>query len=91
MLTDLEQANPSRRFATAPPKKDSNLPYYLLGGGVAGLSLYLYLDWDDRKAVFEKVDEKAQKGKELESALNSKEFIDFKLKRSEPYNWNTTK
>ncbi|EIN14232.1 cytochrome-b5 reductase [Punctularia strigosozonata HHB-11173 SS5] len=81
----------ARRFATVPPKKDSNLPYYLLGGGVAGLSLYLYLDWDNRKAVFEKVDQDAQKSKDPISVFDSKEFRDFKLKRTEPCNHNTTK
>jgi hypothetical protein len=31
------------------------------------------------------------KATNTESPLNAKEFVSFKLKKVEPYNWNTTK
>ncbi|KII93272.1 hypothetical protein PLICRDRAFT_171052 [Plicaturopsis crispa FD-325 SS-3] len=76
----------TRRFATAPPsaapKKSSNAPLYLIGGGFAGVGAYLYLDKNGILAT-KKVQEK--------SPLDPKEFLDFKLKAVEKYNHNTSK
>ncbi|GLB43615.1 putative flavoprotein pyridine nucleotide cytochrome reductase family protein [Lyophyllum shimeji] len=76
----------TRRYATnngpqATQKKSSNLPYILLGAGVAGLAGYLYWDYSGKSAP--KVQEK--------SPLDPKNFVDFKLKKVIPYNHNTSK
>ncbi|KAH8099858.1 ferredoxin reductase-like C-terminal NADP-linked domain-containing protein [Cristinia sonorae] len=75
----------ARRYSTAPEsKKSSNLPLYLGAAGVVGLAGYLYLDSVTKEPVKpKKVQEK--------SPFDPKEFVDFKLKRIEPYNHNTAK
>ncbi|KAL7284920.1 hypothetical protein ACG7TL_000008 [Trametes sanguinea] len=78
----------ARRYSTAPPagQKSSNLPYYLLGAGISGLAGYIYLDRSgkaDAAPVKPKVSDK--------SALDPQNFVDFKLKKVEPYNHNTAK
>ncbi|TCD63770.1 NADH-cytochrome b5 reductase [Steccherinum ochraceum] len=74
-----------RRYSTAPEaKKSSNLPFYLGGAGLVGLATYIYLDSSDKKAapvVPKRVQEK--------SPLDPQNFVDFKLKRVEPYNHNS--
>jgi cytochrome-b5 reductase len=57
-------------------KKSSNLPFYLLGAGFASLGAYMYLD----KTMAQ-----------TKSPLDPQNFVDFKLKRVEPYNHNTSK
>ncbi|OJT05645.1 NADH-cytochrome b5 reductase 2 [Trametes pubescens] len=75
----------ARRYSTEPSaaKKSSNLPFYLLGGGVAGLAGYLYLDRANAAPVKPKISDK--------SPLDPQNFVDFKLKKVEPYNYNTAK
>ncbi|OCH87549.1 cytochrome-b5 reductase [Obba rivulosa] len=74
----------------APPKPDakkpSNLPLWLGGAGIAGISLYLYLEKGPgaQKA-------KAEPAAPKKGALDPKNFIDFELKKVEPYNHNTAK
>lgn len=78
------QAGFSRRFTTAPePPKKSNLGLYLAGAGAAGLGAYVYLQSSDKAAALKPVQEK--------SPLNPDAFLDFKLKKVEPYNHNTSK
>lgn len=85
------QATQARRYATAPPPgaKQPNWGIYLAGAGVVGLAGYLYLDSKDsaKGAVAAAV----AKATNTESPLNPKEFKEFKIKRVEPYNWNTSK
>ncbi|KAI0076826.1 cytochrome-b5 reductase [Panus rudis PR-1116 ss-1] len=72
----------ARRYSTAPEaKKSSNLPLYL--GGAVGLGAYLYLEKGQGPKVAKKVQEK--------SPLDPEKFVDFKLKKVEPYNHNTAK
>ncbi|CDO68486.1 hypothetical protein BN946_scf184499.g11 [Trametes cinnabarina] len=78
----------ARRYSTAPPtaQKSSNLPYYLLGAGITGLAGYIYLDRSskaDPAPAKPKISDK--------SALDPQNFVDFKLKKVEPYNHNTAK
>ncbi|KAI0352185.1 ferredoxin reductase-like C-terminal NADP-linked domain-containing protein [Trametes cingulata] len=75
----------ARRYSTAPPAgaKSSNLPYYLLGGGIAGLAGYIYLDRSGKAPAKPKISDK--------SPLDPQNFVDFKLKKIEPYNHNTAK
>jgi len=78
----------ARRYTTAPPpaQKSSNLPLLLGGAGVAGLAAYVYLERSgpkDLKTVAKKVQEK--------SPLDPDNFVDFTLKKVEPYNHNTAK
>ncbi|KAI0686825.1 ferredoxin reductase-like C-terminal NADP-linked domain-containing protein [Cytidiella melzeri] len=75
----------TRRYATAPPPpaKSSNLPLYLSGAGVAGLAAYIYIDRYGPEVTPKKVQEK--------SPLDPDNFVDFKLKKIEPYNHNTAK
>ncbi|KAI0348190.1 ferredoxin reductase-like C-terminal NADP-linked domain-containing protein [Trametopsis cervina] len=75
----------ARRYATAPPPaaKSSNLPLILIGGGVVGISAYIYLDRTAPTVAPKKVQEK--------SPLDPDNFVDFKLKKVEPYNHNTAK
>lgn len=82
----------ARRYATEAPKKDSKLPLYLGVAGCAGLGAYIYIDryssWST-SALKEKDAAAAEKPKEEKSPLDPKEFIDFKLKKVQPYNHNT--
>ncbi|KAK7686547.1 hypothetical protein QCA50_010147 [Cerrena zonata] len=79
-----QQVGNARRYSTAPEaKKSSNLPLYLGGAGVVGLAGYLYLEKSGAGVAPKKVQEK--------SPFDSNNFIDFKLKRVEPYNHNTAK
>ncbi|KAG5643508.1 hypothetical protein DXG03_000749 [Asterophora parasitica] len=72
----------TRRFASssaAAPKKPSNLPFALLGAGVAGLGGYFFVDYTTKTAP-----------KQEKSPLDPENFIDFKLKKIVPYNHNTS-
>lgn len=55
----------------------------LLVTGIAGLAGYLYLDQTTKPVAPKKVQEK--------SPLDPDNFVDFKLKKVEPYNHNTAK
>ncbi|KAI0640343.1 ferredoxin reductase-like C-terminal NADP-linked domain-containing protein [Trametes polyzona] len=81
----LHQFASARRYSTAPSaaRKSSNLPYYLLVGGVSGLAGYVYLNRANKEPVKPKISDK--------SPLDPKNFVDFKLKKVEPYNHNTAK
>ncbi|KAK7464483.1 hypothetical protein VKT23_006653 [Stygiomarasmius scandens] len=69
----------SRSYATASaPKKQSNLPLYLIGAGTVGLGGYYYMSLQDTKPKQEK------------SPLDPENFKDFKLKKIKPYNHNTS-
>ncbi|TFK17691.1 cytochrome-b5 reductase [Coprinopsis marcescibilis] len=71
-----------RRYSTAPEaaKKSSNLPFYLLGVGVAGAAGYAYIEFSQRNAP-----------KQEKSPLDPENFVNFKLKKVIPYNHNTSK
>ncbi|KIK02109.1 hypothetical protein K443DRAFT_677876 [Laccaria amethystina LaAM-08-1] len=72
----------TRGYSTTPtPKKASNLPFWLLGTGVVSAAGYWYLEHNA----------KAFAPKQEKSPLNPEQFIDFKLKKTEPYNHNTSK
>lgn len=83
----------ARRYATEAPKKDSKLPLYLGLGGCAGLGLYIYIDryssWSTKALKEKDAAASDTKTKEEKSPLDPKEFIDFKLKKVQPYNHNT--
>ncbi|KAI0829133.1 ferredoxin reductase-like C-terminal NADP-linked domain-containing protein [Trametes gibbosa] len=76
----------ARRYSTAPSAgngKSSNLPYYLLGAGVTGLATYIYIDRTAPAPAKPHISDK--------SALDPQNFLDFKLKKVEPYNHNTAR
>jgi len=74
----------ARRYSTAPTQaKDSNLGFYLIGAGTAGLGAYAYLN-----SLTPSV--QAVKLKET-SPLDPSNFVDFELKRVDHYNHNTAK
>ncbi|KAJ3479103.1 hypothetical protein NLI96_g9288 [Meripilus lineatus] len=74
----------ARRYATVPEAKSSNLPLFLGGAGVVGLASYVYLEYSDKPPVaVKKVQEK--------SPFDPENFVDFKLKKIEDYNHNTSK
>jgi cytochrome-b5 reductase len=74
----------ARRYSTAPTRaKDSNLGFYLIGAGAAGLGAYAYLN-----SLTPPV--QALKLKET-SPLDPSNFVDFELKMVEHYNHNTAK
>ncbi|CCM00046.1 uncharacterized protein FIBRA_02072 [Fibroporia radiculosa] len=78
----------ARRYSTTPEAaKPSNLPYYLGGAGVAGLAGYVYLNSGSQAAAKAEPPKKAQE----KSPLDPENFVDFKLKRVEPYNHNTAR
>jgi cytochrome-b5 reductase len=64
----------------------------LYGAGAAGVAVagYLYLGSETKTQIKDEA-KQLVKATNTESPLNAKEFTDFKLKRVEPYNWNTTK
>ncbi|EGO05374.1 hypothetical protein SERLA73DRAFT_174501 [Serpula lacrymans var. lacrymans S7.3] len=74
----------ARRYSAeaAAPKKSSKLPLYFGGAGIVGLGAYVYLGGSEPK-VAKKVQET--------SPLDPQKFVDFKLKKVEPYNHNTAK
>lgn len=78
----------ARRYATAPPPgstpKPTNWGIYLGSLGVVGLAGYLYLDSQDKPSA-------VLKATNTVSPLDPKEFKEFKIKRIEPYNWNTSR
>ncbi|KAH7927252.1 ferredoxin reductase-like protein [Leucogyrophana mollusca] len=76
----------SRRYSAQAAAPKSNLPLYLGGAGVLGLGTYVYLG-------FGKEEPKAAKTatKDLKSPLDPQNFVNFKLKKVEPYNHNTAK
>lgn len=67
-------------ISSAGQKTSSYLPYYLLGTGTVGAAGYLYLERQSKHSA------KQEKG-----PLDPNNFIDFKLKKVEPYNHNTAK
>jgi cytochrome-b5 reductase len=83
ILTAITQAAGARRYASTAPaaKKQSNLPYLLLGVGVAGMGGYWYLESNKKTLAV----------KQEKSPLDPENFIDFKLKKVERYNHNTSK
>ncbi|KAI0031035.1 cytochrome-b5 reductase [Vararia minispora EC-137] len=76
----------ARRFSTAPPKKDSNLPYYLIGASALGFGAYFLLGGPTESKL-----PRFMRKEQEHSPLDPKEFKDFKLKRVEPYNHNTSR
>lgn len=75
----------SRRYASsaaAGAKKSSSLPLYFLGAGAFGMAGYWYLDYQTKASA---------KLKQEKSPLDPENFLDFKLKKIEPYNHNTSK
>ena len=78
----------ARRFASTTPepakKSSSNLALYLTGVGAAGVGAYAYLRQSEQSA-------KAAAPVQEKSPLDPNNFVDFKLKRVEPYNHNTSK
>ncbi|EJD03498.1 cytochrome-b5 reductase [Fomitiporia mediterranea MF3/22] len=78
----------ARRYATAPEspvKSQSNWALYVAGAGAAGLAGYAYLQ------TSEKATSTKQVPKQEKSPLDPSNFVDFKLKKVEPYNHNTSK
>ena len=74
----------ARRYSTAPTNaKTSNVGFYLIGAGAAGLGAYAYLN-----SVTPSV--QAVKLKET-SPLDPGNFVDFELKKVEHYNHDTAK
>ncbi|KAM5538423.1 hypothetical protein V8D89_008025 [Ganoderma adspersum] len=75
----------ARRYSTAPPppppSKSSKLPLWLAGTGLA-LGTYLY-STTTAAPVKPKISDK--------SPLDPQNFVDFKLKKVEEYNYNTAK
>ncbi|EPQ59980.1 ferredoxin reductase-like protein [Gloeophyllum trabeum ATCC 11539] len=74
----------ARRWASTEAKKpSSNWSLYLAGAGVAGLGAYVYLDRTGKAQA---------KPKALgPSPLDPSKFVEFPLKKVEPYNHNTAK
>ena len=78
----LPQVAGTRSYSTTPtPKKASNLPFWLLGTGVVSAAGYWYLEHNAKTFA----------PKQEKSPLNPEQFTDFKLKKTEPYNHNTSK
>lgn len=74
----------ARRYSTAPTQaKNSNVGFYLISAGAAGLGAYAYLNSATPTV-------QAVKLKET-SPLDPANFVDFELKRVEHYNHNTAK
>ncbi|KLO16146.1 cytochrome-b5 reductase [Schizopora paradoxa] len=79
----------TRRFATeasAPKKSSSNAALYLTLTGIAGLGAYTYYFRGGAPAATVQ-----KKPPQEKSPLDPEKFIDFKLKKVEPYNHNTSK
>ncbi|KAF8640857.1 hypothetical protein AX17_000505 [Amanita inopinata Kibby_2008] len=77
-------ATGTRRYASttaSTPNKSSNLPIFLLAAGAAGMGGYWYLDYNSKNTPV---------GQE-KSPFDPENFVDFRLKRIEPYNHNTSK
>jgi cytochrome-b5 reductase len=70
--------NSIRQYATNQ-HKSSNLPLYLGGVGIIGLGTYVYMEYGSKVAAQKK------------SPLDPDNFVDFKLRKIEPYNHNTSK
>jgi hypothetical protein len=74
----------ARRTYSSSKSDDKPIwPLYLSAAGLAGLGFYVYTEWNQKPDTKSPPQEK--------SPLDPKEFIDFKLKRVEPYNHNTSK
>ncbi|KAK7063910.1 NADH-cytochrome b5 reductase [Favolaschia claudopus] len=68
-----------RQYATEAPQKKSNLvPMTLAVGGLGGLAFYV---WSTRTGA---------SSEPLPSALNSDQFVSFKVKKVVPYNHNSS-
>ncbi|TDL19422.1 cytochrome-b5 reductase [Rickenella mellea] len=80
---------PSLRMASSRfcSTKSSNLPLYLSGVGLAGLGGYLYVTRFSGSAMANAPAVAVQE----KSPLDPNEFVEFKLKKVEPYNHNTSK
>ncbi|KAK2464747.1 hypothetical protein APHAL10511_003165 [Amanita phalloides] len=74
----------TRRYASSAstPNKSSNLPFFLLAAGAAGLGGYWYLDYQSKHS---------SETKQEKSPFDPENFVDFKLKRVIPYSHNTSK
>jgi hypothetical protein len=72
----VQVANGRMYSSASASKKSSNLPFYLMGVGFAGLGAYIYLD---------------KRTAQTKSPLDPENFVDFKLKNVEKYNHNTSK
>lgn len=78
--TMLKRAQGRRFASTTPLEKPSKLPAILLGSGLVGASLYYFLE--KRTPV--------PKPAPARSALDPQNYKDFKLKKINPYNHNTS-
>jgi hypothetical protein len=72
----VQVANGRMYSSAGASKKSSNVPFYLMGLGFAGLGAYIYLD---------------KTTAQTKSPLDPENFVDFKLKNVEKYNHNTSK
>jgi hypothetical protein len=81
-----------RYFGTSScgPTKSSNLPLYLSGAGLVGLTAYLYLSGSPTPFT-SPVASSPTKPKQEKSALDAERFLDLKLKAVVPYNHNTAR
>ncbi|TFK56332.1 cytochrome-b5 reductase [Heliocybe sulcata] len=78
-------ANARRWASTEAKASSSNWGLYAAGAGVVGLGAYLYMDRSGTPPT------KMASQKPLPSALDPNSFVEFPLKRVEPYNHNTAK
>ncbi|OCB86190.1 cysteine proteinase [Sanghuangporus baumii] len=80
--------NFTRRYATGPEsasaKAKSNWGLYLAAAGLAGIGGYTFLQRNDQATA-------VQKPKQERSPFDPNNFVEFKLKKVEPYNHNTSK
>jgi cytochrome-b5 reductase len=81
----------ARYFGTSSgcPAKSSNLPLYLSGAGLVGLTAYFY--FGGSPTPFSPVASPPTKPKQEKSALDAERFLDLKLKAVVPYNHNTAR
>jgi len=68
----------------APQKSNSNLALYLTGAGALGLGAYAYTSFGGESAA-------PKAAVQEKSPLDPKNWVNFKLKKVEPYNHNTAK
>jgi cytochrome-b5 reductase len=66
-------------LSTTPPKSSSNLAPWLTLTGSAGVGIAAYMLMKDGQP------------KQLKSPLDPNNFVNFKLKKVEPYNHNTSR
>ena len=75
----LSQVVGPRLYSTTSPKNSNNLPLILLGIGAVSAGGYWYLDRNE-----------SAKPKQEKSPFDPQNFIDFKLKKVQPYNHNSS-